>query len=265
MLVFCLADGAGDVANGEGLRSIVRSVTAIPLTRWGTRVRALTALATGKPLSVTFHAEAALLRAVREGYAALRPDLIIVYSGNMAQFAEPFTDVPRIMQFAELDSLKWGHYAERTRPPMRWIYAIEHARLLAYERRIAHSFTLSLLCTDFELAEFKRLIPGAPAACVRNGVDLDYFQPHAGAKRSGELVFTGVMDYMPNIDAVQWFSDAVLPIVRQAHPVAHFTICGSRPSKAVRDLAKRPGISVTGRVPDVRPYLDVAEVAVVPF
>jgi polysaccharide biosynthesis protein PslH len=263
--VFCLADSLDEQANVAGLQQIAKSVTACPINPLRARARVLRALVAGQPLSVAYHAEPALHRDIRRQYARLNPELVIVYSGSMAQFAEPFGDVPRIMHFAELDSLKWRHFQEHTRPPMRWIYAIEQERLLAYERQIARAFTLSLLCTEFELAEFERLIPGAPAACVRNGVDLEFFRPQARPKRPGGLVFTGVMDYLPNVDAMQWFCDAVLPRVREAYPGVHLTICGSRPSKPVLELGKRAGIAVTGHVPDVRPYLEEAEIAVVPL
>jgi sugar transferase (PEP-CTERM/EpsH1 system associated) len=209
--------------------------------------------------------EAALGRAIRDGVARLKPDLIFIYSSNVAQFAEAFRDVPRIMQFADLDSVKWERYAAETKPPMCWIYAIEARRLRAYEIKLAHECQHSLVCTDAERADFERLIPGAPVSTAGNGVDLDYFRSTGAAKTPGGLVFTGVMDYLPNVDAVSWFATEILPRVRADIPAAHFVICGSRPSPAVRALATLPGVSVTGRVPDVRPYLDAAEVFVAPL
>jgi polysaccharide biosynthesis protein PslH len=102
-------------------------------------------------------------------------------------------------------------------------------------------------------------------ALVGNGVDLDYFRSSGQAKRPGSIVFTGVMDYFPNVDAVRWFCEAVLPLVQREVPEAHLTICGSRPTAAVRRLAKRRGVAVTGSVPDTRPYLDQAEVFIAPL
>jgi glycosyltransferase involved in cell wall biosynthesis len=79
------------------------------------------------------------------------------------------------------------------------------------------------------------------------------------------MVFTGVMDYFPNIDAVLWFCDEILPAVQAQIPEATLTICGNRPAAAVRRLAKRPGVIVTGWVADTRPYLDSAEIFVAPL
>src|SRR6516225_764081 len=263
--VFCLADGSRDLDNIPDARRYAQSVTAVPVGGWTSKLRALKAMFTGHPLSVAAFSETRLHHAIRQKFGELRPDLIMVYSCNVAQYAEHFPQVPRIMQFAELDSSRWGQFARRSRLPMRWVYALEERRFFAYERHIARSLSHALVCTAAEQRDFERLIPGAPVSLVGNGVDLDYFRSTGVAKRSGSIVFTGVMDYFPNIDAVVWFCDEVLPIVQQQIPGAGLTICGSRPAAAVRRLAKRRGVTVTGRVLDTRPYMDGAEVFVAPM
>jgi polysaccharide biosynthesis protein PslH len=263
--VFCLADGRRDLDNIPGLRRYAQSVTAVPVIGWTSKLRALKAMFAGGPLSVAAFNETKLHDAIRRKFAELRPDLIMIYSCNVAQYAEHFPQVPRIMQFAELDSSRWGQFARRSRPPLRWVYAIEQRRFFAYERHIARTFSYALVCTAAEQRDFERLIPGVPVSLVGNGVDLDYFRSRGVPKRPGSIVFTGVMDYFPNIDAVVWFCDKVLPIVQRQIPAAGLTICGSRPAAAVRRLAKRRGVTVTGRVPDTRPYLDGAEVFVAPL
>ena len=181
---------------------------------------------------------------------------------GLAQFAEHFPQVPRIMEFGDLDSLKWQQYAGRSRIPLSWLYALEEKRLLAYERDIAHSFSHALVHTAAEKRDFQKLISGVPVGLVGNGVDLDYFRSAGAAKQTGSIVFTGVMDYRPNVDAVVWFCQEILPAVRAVVAKAHFTICGRRPVRAVRGLARLAGVTVTGSVPDTRPYLDRAEVFV---
>jgi sugar transferase (PEP-CTERM/EpsH1 system associated) len=148
---------------------------------------------------------------------------------------------------------------------MRWVYAIEERRFFAYERRIALTFSHALVCTAAEQGDFERLIPGAPVSLVGNGVDLEYFRSEGISKQPGSIVFTGVMNYLPNVDAVVWFCNEILPIVQRQIPEAGLTICGSRPTAAVRRLARRRGVTVTGRVPDTRPYMDRAEVFVAPL
>ena len=263
--VFCLGDDVQDLANISGLQAYAKSVSAAPVDEFTIKLRALAALVTGQPLSVAALNESKLHDAIQKKFTELRPDLIIVYSCNMAQFAEHFPNVPRIMHFGDLDSLKWPQYAERSSIPLNWIYAIEARRLLGYERHIAQIFSHALVHTEIEKHDFERLIPGIPVAVVGNGVDLDYFRSAGEAKKPASMVFTGVMDYRPNIDAVVWFCDEILPIVQMEIPAANFTICGSRPALAVRRLAKRRGVRVTGWVADARPYLDRAEIFVAPL
>lgn len=263
--VFCFGDGPRDLDNIPSLRDYAQTVTAVPIDATTIKWRALKALFTGAPLSVAAFKDARLHAAIKQKFDALRPDLIIVYSSNVAQLAEHFPDVPRIMQFGDLDSLKWRQYSERSRAPLSWVYRIEEKRLLAYERHIARTFAYSLVHTEIEKRDFERLIPGIPVTVVGNGVDLDYFRPADAVKRPASIVFTGVMDYRPNIDAVLWFCDRILPLVQAKVPAANFTICGSRPAAAVRRLSKRTGVTVTGWVPDTRAYLDRAEIFVAPL
>jgi polysaccharide biosynthesis protein PslH len=263
--VFCLGDGARDLDNISGLRGYAKSVTAAPVGGLMIKLRALEALITGEPLSVAALNAAKLHAAIQRKFAELRPDLVIVYSCNVAQFAEHFPRVPRIMHFGDLDSLKWRQYAERSKIPLKWIYAIEESRLRVYERDIARSFSHALVHTEIEKRDFQRFIQGVQVALVGNGVDLDYFRSKGVAKQPASIVFTGMMDYRPNVDAVVWFCSEILPIVRAEIHAANFTICGSRPVRAVRRLAKLGGVTVTGWVPDTRPYLDRAEVFVAPL
>ncbi len=263
--VFCMADGVADLANVAKVEAFAASIHAVAVSPFGAKWRAALALLSGQPLSVAAFSQRALHRAIRQSQARAPADLMIVYSGNVAQYAEPFPECRRIMQFADLDSLKWAQYAKRHAPPLKWLYALEQRRLLDYERMIAHSFDHSLVCTAVEQRDFAALIPGAPLSLVANGVDLDYFKSQAGEKVPGRLVFTGVMDYLPNIDAVQWFCDEIFPRVRAAVAQASFVICGSRPTEAVKQLARIDGVRVTGWVEDTRPELDCAEVFVAPL
>jgi sugar transferase (PEP-CTERM/EpsH1 system associated) len=263
--VFCLADGEADLGNVPDLCRYAASVTAVAVGKARSRLRALSALVRGRALSVAAYRENRLHREIARQCNALNPDLVIVFSGNVAQYAEPFAAVPRIMQFHDLDSLKWAQYAECAGFVSRWLYRIEARRLLVYERAVARSFSQALVCTEAERRDFERLFPGVPVSLVGNGVDLDYFRSSGEPKWPGSIVFTGVMDYFPNVDAVRWFCEVVLPLVQREIPHAQLTICGSRPSATVRRLAKRPGVRVTGWVPDTRPYLDAAEVFVAPL
>jgi sugar transferase (PEP-CTERM/EpsH1 system associated) len=263
--VACLADGPDDLANVSSLAPLVASLDAVPLNRRMAKVRALAALASGSPLTVAYFNERELHRRVAARMAARDFDAVVVYSSGMAQFVQQYSGVPRVMQFADLDSLKWAQYARNSHPPLRWLYHLEHQRLLRYERHLASTFSHSLVSTPLELHDFNKLIPDAPASCVGNGVDLEYFQPRDVRKKRHSLIFTGVMDYFPNVQGVVWFCDKVLPLVRRQVPDVTLTICGARPCPSVLSLGRLPGVQVTGRVPDVRPYLAEAELSIVPL
>jgi sugar transferase (PEP-CTERM/EpsH1 system associated) len=169
------------------------------------------------------------------------------------------------MHFAELDSDKWGQYAERNSLPMSWIYAREQRTLLEFEARIARSFSENVFCTPLEQQVFESAIPGASSIVLRNGVDLQYYQPQPEKARPAEIVFTGVMDYLPNVDACTFFVREVLPRLREHRPDVHFTIVGSKPTPQVRALAREAGVEVTGFVEDTRAWLARASISVAPL
>jgi sugar transferase (PEP-CTERM/EpsH1 system associated) len=192
----------------------------------------------------------------------------------MAQFVADgdLGDARLVMDFVDVDSDKWRQYAGDARAPMKWVYAREAARLLAHDRKIAARADASLLVSDAEAALFRRLAPDSAAKihAVANGIDCDFFSPtHRFArpfKTDGPAyVFTGTMDYRPNVDAVIWFAREIFPKVKAAQPGATFAIVGAKPAREVSALGGRDAITVTGRVADVRPYLAHADVVVAPL
>ncbi|MFN0007592.1 MAG: TIGR03087 family PEP-CTERM/XrtA system glycosyltransferase [Planctomycetota bacterium] len=220
-------------------------------------------LVTGKPLTLGVYGSRRLQRTVDR----LMPttDLAYAYSSSMGAFLEPHAGRPRIMHFGELDSDKWRQYAERAEFPMSMVYRREAQTLLRFERRIANSFTENVLCTPVEQKIFQEKIPGASSMVLRNGVDLAYYKPSDSGPWLDHIVFTGMMDYLPNVDACQFFVGKIFPIVRREFPNAKFTIVGAKPSPEIRELGKTLGITVTGFVPDTRKILRTAAVSVAPL
>ncbi len=263
--VFCLAADQDDLNNVRGLAKLVNSVHAVPLSRFRALVRAAVAVLTGQSLTQAYFNEAELHRNISQMMRESPPDLIFVYSSGMAQFVERYAETARILQLAELDSEKWKQYSKTSPFFRRWIYRLESKRLFAYERRVAKAFSCCFVCTENELADITTLIPDATVRCIPVGVDLEYFQPSPDEKIARSIIFTGVMNYFPNIDAVVWFCCEILLLIQQALPGTKFTICGSYPAREVKKLQNHQGVTVTGRVPDTRPYLGAAEIAVVPM
>ena len=176
------------------------------------------------------------------------------------------------MDLADVDSEKWRAYAGTAGFPMRHVYRREWRKVAALERRIAQECDLSTFVSAAEADLFKTLVPGEAGRVrgISSGVDHRYFDPGLGFEVPFDpaiptFVFTGTMDYPPNADAVTWFANEILPLIRHTVPAARFYIVGNSPNEAVSRLDRLDGVVVTGRVPDVRPYVFHATAAVAPM
>ncbi|MBF0588633.1 MAG: TIGR03087 family PEP-CTERM/XrtA system glycosyltransferase [Magnetococcales bacterium] len=237
------------------------------------KLRGLTGLLTGDPITLPFYRSPALSHWVSGLFKRHPIRAMVVYSSGAAQFTElpDGEGAVRLIDFVDVDSQKWAQYGREKRGPMGWIYRREARTLLEAERSIARQFDAGVFVSANEANLFRSLAPESATRIDHwnNGVDSDFFSPehpfedpYNGAPT---LVFTGAMDYWANVEAVQWFAEAAFPMVRKAVPEAQFVIVGGRPSKAVRKLAEAPGVTVTGQVPDVRPHLGYARAAVAPL
>lgn len=236
------------------------------------RVRSLGALLGQRSLSLDYYRNQGLRTWVDDTMRRHPIDRILVYSSPMAQYADAYPEAHRVIDFIDVDSEKWREYGEKKPWPASLLFRYEARQLLRYERKVAAEFAASLFVSAPEAALFSRLAPESAARIgyFNNGVDTAYFtpeNPYPSPFAAGEqgIVFTGAMDYWPNIDAVQWFVSQVLPRVKQAHPSACFYIVGARPAAEVQALAQPGVIVVTGTVPDVRPYLAHCSLSVAPM
>lgn len=255
--------------DAEGVAHLLDRCAAVEAPLLDRRVRKFTSLRgllTGEALTLPFFRHRGLGATVRRWLTEDPPDLIYVYSSSMAQYATAAADRVRVMQFAELDSDKWRQYAAASRWPGRWIYAREARRLLGFEDRVARAFSLSLVVSEVEKELFERRIPGVVPRVLPNGVDVGHFTSAGDdARHPHTAVFTGVMDYEPNVDGVCWFVERCWPALRERFDDARLLIVGSRPVQRVQALAQRPGVTVTGRVPETPPFFDRAAVAIAPL
>jgi polysaccharide biosynthesis protein PslH len=188
---------------------------------------------------------------------------IFCYSSQTAQYAVGQT-TKKIIDFIDVDSDKWKQYSGKSNFLMKYIYLIESKRLSNYEKHISDRFSLSLFSTKNELNLFNKYNRKLQNNTVlSNGVDYDYFMP-ISCSREKSLIFTGAMDYYPNIDAVEWFSKEVFPCILAKVPDLTFYIVGSNPVSSVKNLASK-NIIITGYVEDIRPYIARSALAVFPL
>lgn len=270
----CIVDDPEDLAHRAVLHGMCADTHFAWLDRRVAKLLCLRGLLTGEALSVTFYRDRGLAAWVRRVLREVRPEIVVVCSSNMAPYV---LDVAapgqvRVVDMMDVDSEKWRAYAQRDRLPMRLVHAREWRLVAALEARIARECDWSVFVSAEEAALFRGLNPKVAARvhAVSNGVDHVFFDPALGFDApfdagAPNFVFTGTMDYTPNVDAVTWFAEAILPCIRATLPGARFHVVGANPAPAVQKLAQRPGVHVTGRVPDVRPYLAHADVCVAPL
>ena len=271
--VAALADNAEDAAVArEKMAPLCKSLT-IEVRKASRPVALAQAVLRGEPVSNRLFRSAPLARHVDDLVGSGGITHIVAFSGQMAQYIPDGWTGPVLMDFVDVDSAKFATYAEQDKSqPLNWVHTREAVKLGAFEANVARKVDASLFVSEAEAALF-RTQSGLGADKVRaieNGIDTERFDPAnpLDAVGTGEgllAVFTGQMDYRPNIDAVRWFANDILPLIRQRHSETRFAIVGRAPTDEVRALATLPGVTVTGEVPDVRPWLAVANAVVAPL
>lgn len=264
-------DQPEDMEHVSRLAEWCEAVYAEPIKPALRKLSSLTGLVSGEALSVPFYRSARMRDWVARVVAESGIHKAVAFSGPMAQYL----DVPglktRVVDFCDLDSAKWTSYAPTRSWPMSWLYRREGERLFAFERDWAARAEASTFVTEAEADLLRERAPTVAGRvfAVENGVDADFFSPvhafaspYSGSGRA--IVFTGAMDYYPNIDAVSWFAQEILPTIRAVQPDTCFYIVGMNPAPAVLAL-DGPGVVVTGKVPDVRPWLAYADAVVAPL
>ena len=264
-----------DPADGEhvpALRALCSELHVEMLTPWRQRARSLGALLSGEALSLPYFRSRRLAAWSADIARRHQVRRAFVYSSAMAQYALGLPGVDSLVDFVDMDSAKWDDYAARRAWPASAVYGRESRCLLAHERRVAAAARVSVFVTEEEAQRFRQSAPECVAnvTVIRNGVDAEYFSPSRAlpcpfAPGERAIVFTGAMDYWPNVDAVVWFAREVLPAIRREQPSVRFHVVGMNPDASVRALTSDAGVTVTGRVPDVRPYLQHAAVVVAPL
>lgn len=265
-------DDETDLQHADALRDLCEECHLVTLNPALARVKSLAGLVSGEPLTLTYYRNPGMSRWVSGVLRAARVQGVLAFSSAMAQYVMPATGVRRVADLVDVDSDKWRQYAATRRWPYSAIYRRESRALLRYERQIARRFDATVFVSAAEAGLFRQLAPEAADKVwhVNNGVDGNYFSPertYADPYGGGErvLAFTGAMDYWPNVDAVVSFARGVFPAILRGSPGARFYIVGARPAAEVRRLAELPGVKVTGAVPDIRPYLAHAKLAVAPL
>lgn len=270
----CFYDDAFDQQYIASLNQWCKSFYCLRLSKWQSILTGLTGFLTNSPISVPYYYVSAMASWVNTTLKQQEIKNVLVYSSSMAQYIDNkcYSKLNRVIDFVDIDSDKWRQYAQKSVGVKRWFYHREARLLQKYEVNICQRFATSLFVSNDEANAFKQLLPTDDQKRVHsiaNGVDIDFFDPDkplpAPTLPESFIVFTGAMDYWANIDAVSWFCSNVWPKLKQHYPNLHFLIVGSNPNVDVCTLAQLPGVIVTGRVDDIRPYIKQALFAVAPM
>jgi len=210
----------------------------------------------------------AALRAYLKSLAGTETfDLIHVDTVGLVPYATPFDGVPIVLNHHNVESQLAHRRAEREEHPFRRLYFRRDAgKLQRLERRVCAAVAVNLTVSELDAARLREIAPAARTCVIENGVDVDYFRPGVtGQSDTGGLVFAGTLNWYPNQEAVRYFLREVWPALLQDDPRRHVTFVGRDPPAELQEAARDRRVLVTGRVEDVRPYLDAAAIYVCPI
>ena len=267
----CFADDEADAAHLPALRATLGGRLGeahVEVRRTGKAAAGARALVERRPVSLALFDSRALRAFVERMLAGGRIGTVFGYSGQMAQFIPAGLPQRFVMDLGDVDSAKFGQYAQEGTGPMRWVHRREAELLFAFERATAARADVTTFVSEAEAALFRAQTGLPNIRALSNGIDLDFFDPEADYPRLPEkergqgpiLLFTGQMDYPPNVDAVRWFVEKVLPRVSRGR----FVIAGRNPTAEVRRLESER-VNVTGAVADMRAWLAAADLVVAPL
>ena len=217
------------------------------------------------PLSLSRYCSAAMQKQIVALLQETQFDSVV------CDFLSPAPNFPSLGQCVlfqhNVETMIWRRHAQNAPDPLRKFYFKAQAeRMFRWERRMCREAAEIIAVSPQDAALMREMFGVGEVAAIPTGVDLDFFRRPADVQPKADLVFLGSMDWLPNIDGVEYFVREILPLIRKCLPECRLAVVGRTPSAAIRALAERnPGIQVTGTVADVRPWLWGSKVSIVPL
>lgn len=276
LFVCALVDAPADLKYREKLAPLCEQLHLVVIHPLKKKLLSLRGLVTSTSLSALYFWEKEMQETINRIISEQAIDVIVCFSGTSAEYifrnpscTDKFRKHPRlVMDFCDVDSVKWLEYGERTSFPLSWLYKQEARLLHKLEQRTCEEFDQLIVISE---QEKKLLSPcfreANTAAVIGNGVDLNYFHssPLPDTSEGLKLLFTGAMDYHANVDGVLWFVDQVWPQLQKGYPDLSFIVAGRHPAPEIQRLSQDPHITVTGEVEDIRDYYIQASCCVIPL
>lgn len=263
--VCSLARSEAEAEEGKGIAPYCERFEMAVLNNPMQNLRMVARLPTLEPSSMGYFYSPELARKIQRLLAEQSFDLIFVHCSSVAQYVAQVKGIPKILDFGDMDSQKWLEYSHYKPFPLSWGYWLEGTKLEREEKRLAQCFDLCTATTRAEWETLESYGTFVASDWFPNGVDAEYFKPDGGDYDPDTLSFIGRMDYYPNQECMFDFCANTLPLLRAARPNIKLLIVGAEPSPKVKALEQLPGVTVTGSVPDVRPYVLRSALMVAPL
>ncbi len=254
-----------EAEQGQGIAPYCADFAMGSVVEWAQVLRMITRLPVPTPSSMGYFYSPSMADQMDEFLASRRWDLIFVHCSSVAQYVSHVTDVPKILDFGDMDSQKWLEYANYKPFPVSLGYRYEGAKMLAAEKKLATCFDLCTATTRAEKHTLDSYGTGADTDWFPNGVDAEFFCPADGSYDPDTISFVGRMDYYPNQECMTWFCSDIWPQLKSSRPALKLLIVGADPSPVIQHLGDLDGVTVTGSVPDVRPYIRQSALMVAPL
>lgn len=254
-----------EALEGEGLREHCSKFIAQRINPAAAVLRMLGRLPTLTPSSMGYFYAPDLERKIKEELATQKFDLIFVHCSSVAQYVADVGGIPKILDFGDMDSQKWLDYSKVKPFPFNAGYWLEGSKLERVEKQLAEKFNYCTCTTSAEKETLDSYQCSTATAWFPNGVDHGFFQPDGGTYEPDTICFIGRMDYFPNQQCMMEFCADTLPLIREKRPAVKLIIIGANPSPDIMKLSEIQGVTVTGSVPDVRPYVLRSAVNVAPL
>jgi sugar transferase (PEP-CTERM/EpsH1 system associated) len=262
--LLCFVESKEELKYRSQLEEIFQEVILVYQPKWNSYLQCLLHVFSSLPFQLAYFKSRRMAHALKQVLESSSFDAIHTQHLRMSQYTRE-VKIPKILDLPDAYSLYWERRKKSKRPLINRLFdTFESKRVVQYER-VVNSYDLNLACSVEDLNHLKKKHPTATFDLLINGVDLDTFvyQGH-DYKRNDVLLFTGNMDYAPNVDAVLYFKEELWPILSKKYPDLKFKIVGQRPIPKVQALAD-DRVEVTGFVPDISDAYREASVVIAPL
>jgi len=255
----------------ETMRKICASVAFEPLYLDGGRANLLRdaalELASAAPLMAVKYSTATMRRRLRTSLRDGRFDLLHLDMLHLGQYLDEARSVPVVLVDHNVESVLLERRAQNEKRPLAHAYLrYQVAKLRRFEARSCERADAVVAVSEHDAAQLRALAPRAAVRSVPNGVDTDFFCARDVPRYAGNMVFVGGLGWFPNLDAMRYFCDSVLPLVLQQCPDASLTVVGKNPDeRAAKSISAHPRVRLTGMIDDIRDTVSAAAVFVVPL